>query len=97
MNMTKFISATAATVLTAVSCLAIAQPVPTYPTAIATAATPAERSAATASPRAASKPVSDTIVVTAPHLRTVQVGMLDTSTTRAMERIAPTRGNTMSS
>ena len=94
MHMTKLISATAATVLTAVSCLAIAQPVPTHPTAIAT---PAERSAATASPKAARKPVSDTIIVTATHLRSVQVGLLDTSTTRAMERIAPTRGNTMSS
>ena len=85
MNMMKMISATAGTVLTAVSFLAIAEPVPTQP---------AERSATTASPKTVMKSGSDTALTTT-HLQAVQAGLLDTSTTRAVERIAPTPGNTM--
>ena len=85
MNRSKLISAIAAAFLTAVSCLANAQPVATAP---------AERSAPAASPKPVMKPVSET-VDTAATSRPIHAGLLDTPTTRAMEQIAPRPANTM--
>ena len=85
MNRSKLISAATAAFLTAVSCLANAQPVATSRAALST-------------PAASSKPVMKSIsetVDTAAAARPVHAGLLDTATTRAMEQFAPRLVNTM--
>ena len=85
MNRSQLISATAAAFLTAVFCLANAQPVATSTAAL---------SATAASPKPAMRPVSDTIDAAAAP-QPVYESLLDTPTTRSMERIAPRPANTM--
>lgn len=85
MNRSKLISTATAAFLTAVSCLANAQPVAT---------SRAELSVLAVSAKQVMKQASET-VDTAAASRPVHAGLLDTSTTRTMEQFAPRLANTM--